>query len=405
MERAGVGFSTALDPEIAARQASEEALAQAGLARAAGALLLATAAHGVALEKAVAMAAECLGSDAVAGGAVEGLLTADRFVDGNPGVAVLAFGAHREHRGGAGPRAQGLLLRDLVGAEEDAGEELRAHIGVAPAAGDLLVLFADSHALLARPLLAAVEAALEPALVVGLGASPIPGAAPLVWGQGEVAEAALAALFLRGAGPAWAGVGHGCRPVSKELRVTRARGNWVLGLEGRPALDVYLEAAGEAEADELSADPRALLAALSIEGRQAPDGAGFLERGAFVVREIVGLDPEHRAFSVPEPMESGRALAFARSDPARAGAELEAMLSGGGVGNPALGLHFHASRGAGSRRGAAPSPLSPGLARCLDGLPLLGGAGAYQIGPVAGLAGGRSCQLLTRSELLVLLPG
>ncbi|MBW2420979.1 MAG: hypothetical protein JRH19_20735, partial [Deltaproteobacteria bacterium] len=261
MTRAGIGISTALDPEAAGRRASEEALEEAGLERAAGALLLATAAHGAALERAVAVAAESLGTDAVVGGAVEGLLAGGRFVEGNPGIALLALGG-----GAGGPSVEGLLLRDLVGAEEQAGEEILSHVGAAPTAGDLLVLFADSHALLAQPLLASVEAALAPALVVGLGASPIPGAGPLVWGQGEVAGAALAALFVRGAGPAWAGIGHACRPVSGELRVTRARGNWVLGLKGRPALDVYLEIAGESGANECAADGQDMLAALAIEG-------------------------------------------------------------------------------------------------------------------------------------------
>ena len=186
MARAGIGISTKLDPEAAGRLASEEALEEAGLERAAGALLLATAAHGGALERAVAVAAESLGTDTVVGGTVEGLLAGDRFVEGNPGIALLALAG--------GPSVEGLLLRDLVGAEEQAGEEILSHVGAPPAAGDLLVLFADSHALLAQPLLASVEAALAPALVVGLGASPIPGAGPLVWGQGEVAGAALAAL-------------------------------------------------------------------------------------------------------------------------------------------------------------------------------------------------------------------
>jgi len=418
MTRAGIGISTALDPEAAGRRAGEEALEAAGLERAACAVLLGTAAHGGALERAVAAAAQCLGTDTVVGGAVEGVLARDQFVEGNPGVAVLALGTGPEHageemrHGRLVTAGEGFLLRDLAGAEEHAGEEVLAHIGGTAAAEDLLLLFADSQGLLAQPLLASIEEALAPATVVGLGASPIPGAGPLVWGQGEIAGAALAGLMVRGAGPgpAWVGVGNACRPASDELLVTRARGNWVLGLEGRPALDLYREIAGEPEADELLPSARRLMAALATERREGRGGTGcckgFLERGAFVVRDIVGIDPERRAFSVPEPVASGRALAFVRSDPERARADLEAMLAVAAWREAAFGLHFAghvcATPPAGSPgAGQVRSPAQ--LARRLDGLPLIGGVGAYQIGPVPGREGARTCALLTHSELLVLL--
>jgi hypothetical protein len=48
MVRAGVGHSTALNPRTAAAEATAEALAQAGISRAAGALCFATSAYGAA---------------------------------------------------------------------------------------------------------------------------------------------------------------------------------------------------------------------------------------------------------------------------------------------------------------------------------------------------------------------
>jgi small ligand-binding sensory domain FIST len=404
MMRAGVGISTALDPESAGQRASEEALGAAGLRQAECAVVLGAAAHGIALERAVASCAQCLGTENLVGGAVEGLLTRDQFVEGNPGVAVLALGTTPIGVAEEPPReegrsfgAQGFLLRDLVGAEEQAGEEILAHIGGPASDGDLLLLFADSQGLLARPLLASIGETLAPATVVGLGASPIPGASPLVWGQSEVAGTALAGLMMRGAGPPRVGVANACSPASGELLVTRARGNWVLGLGGRPALDVYREIAGESGGDERSSSARRLMVALAIDGQKGPGAAGccegFLDRGAFVVRDIVGSDPERRAFSVPEPMASGRVLAFVRSDPERGRADLESLWAASAWQSAAFGLHFAC------RTSAALPALQ------LADVPLIGGVGSYQIGPVAHGQGTPTCELLTHSELLVLLAG
>jgi small ligand-binding sensory domain FIST len=398
MRRAGIGISTALDPQAAGTRAAEEALEGAGLEGAECALVLGTAAHGAALERAVSAAARCLGTDRVVGGSVEAVLARDQWVAGNPGIAVLALAASGED----------FLLRDLGGAEEQAGEEVLAHIGRKPGAGDLLLLFADSHRLLAQPLLASIEAALAPATVVGLGASPIPGGGPLVWGRGEVAGAGLAGLFVRGAAPSWVGVGNACSAASEELLVTRARGNWVLGLDGRPALDRYREIAGEPEADPRSPSALGIMAALATESRAGHAGTGcckgFLDRGAFVVRDIVGIDPDRRAISLPEPMASGRTLAFVRRDSGRARADLEAGLAAAAWRGAACGLHFSCSASPADSPGAAQSSWPAQLARRLEGLPLVGGVGAYQIAPVPGPRGARSCELLTHSELLVLLP-
>ncbi len=419
MLRAGAGISTALDPTAAGRGAAEEALRAAGAEAADCAVLLGTAAHGAALEGAVAAAAERLGTHAVVGGAVDALFAGDRFVEGNPGVAVLALagcGPGLDGEDAPGARGGGFLLRDLAGAEERAGEEVLAHVaqpGELPGAGDLLLLFADSRALLAQPLLASIAEALAPASVVGLGASPIPGARPLVWGGAEVAGAALAGLFVRGAGPAWLGVGNACRPLSGELRVTRARGHWVLGLDGRPALDLYREIAGEPAGEERPSGAQGLLAAIAVDEARGPGdadrGAGFLASGAFRLRDIVGIDPERRAFSVPEPMASGRTLAFVRSDPEGARADLAAQLTPDVWRDALFGLHF-ARRSGGplaqfgtSLAGQVASRVPP--APRMDGLPLIGGAGAYQIGPVQGRAGAGACELLSHAEILVLFRG
>ena len=52
-------------------------------------------------------------------------------------------------------------------------------------------------------------------------------------------------MVLRASRPPRIGVTQACRPITELLRVTRTQGHWILGLDGRPALDVYREVARE----------------------------------------------------------------------------------------------------------------------------------------------------------------
>lgn len=98
---------------------------------------------------------------------------------------------------------------------------------------------------------------------------------------------------------------QGCSPLPGRHTVTEAERNIVASIDGRPALDVYREAVGEALADDLARAAQFILVGLQVPGR---------ERGDYLARHVIGIDPQHRLLAINELVEPGRELLFLRRD-------------------------------------------------------------------------------------------
>jgi small ligand-binding sensory domain FIST len=264
-------------------------------------------------------------------------------------------------------------------------------LGGDPRPGDLVVLIPDPRALQPDALLEAVASACGAAAVVGAGAGDPVSEAPLVWSDRHLAGGALAGLVLRGARARRVGVTQACRPATPLLTITRAQPPWILELDGRPALEVYREAAGAPLAADLRRAAAFVLAALPR------DAADPLAPGGYLVRNIAGFAPEANAFAIPEMLEKGDRLALVHREPETARADLTAMLAGLGEGPPGLGLYFDCcARGAGFF--GVPGLEAAYLARALGDAPFAGMFGSCELGPI----GGRT-ELLTYTGVLALL--
>jgi len=434
MLRAGTGLCSHPEPREAARGACRRALAGlasgvgpgalpgagpgTGAPRPSGALLLASGGHAEAAPTLLATASELLGTELIAGASVDGLWAPEQaWARGRLGAAHREGGpapGHEEPADAAvgvvilaGASVEPFLLRDLEGCEGRGGAELARWLagrGGPPRAGDLVLLLPDADALALGPLAAGLAEPLAPAAVAGVGAAEGPGGTPLGWCGREVASGALAGLVVRGGPPARLAVAGAFRPVTEPLKVTRARGHWILGLDGRPALDVFREVAREPLAWDLRRAAEHVLVAL-------PRSSGRLDRGELVVRRVAGFDPRRRAFAVPfrvgAAVETGSGasarrgsggrdprgadeLALAVRDPDWARTELKAHLaelaSGAGPASgapPALALWLSCSVRSESLLG--PPGLEAGYVEAALGrAPLLGVLGPAQIGPVAG---------------------
>jgi small ligand-binding sensory domain FIST len=383
MLRAGVGLSDHADARTAGAQAAEAALGALS-GRAEAALLFAAPGYGDELPALLAAAGDALGTQRLAGATIHGVLAAGREHVGGPLVAVFAA---------SGLAAEPFLIPDLRGEERHAGEQIAALLGDAPRAEDLVIVLPDPRALEPAPLLAGLREALGAATVVGAGAMGALSDSPLQWAGRRIESGALAGMVLRASKPPRVGVTQACRPATELLTVTRARGNWILELDGRPALEVYREAAREPLAADLRRAAAHLLVALPR------DAAESLAPGSYLVRNVAGFALSENAFAIPERLAPGRRIALAHRDPESARDDLKAMLATLSGGAAAAALYFDCcARGAGFF--GVQDLEAAYLERALAPAPLLGVFGSCEIGPVAA-----GTELLTYTGVLALLDG
>lgn len=330
----GGNSGTVVDTPEAGRKALERALGgaldQAGSAD--SALLFVTPGGVLELPEILDMAVSVLGTEAVVGATAHGVMASGQELEGVPSVAVLVQ---------SGVPAEPFLISDLQRDGEGVGEEIAAHIGGAARPGDLVILLPDPHALDPGPVFDGIRAALGPAVVVGAGAADPIGDHPLQWMGSRVESGALAGMVLRTEVVPRVGVTQACRPVTELLTVTRAMGNWIIELDGRPALDVYAEVARAPLAEDLRRAAAFLLVALP-QDKDDP-----LRPGGYLVRNVAGFSVEQRAFAIPGEVIQGMQIALATREPETAREDLKDMLDRVARGPAGLGLFFNCcARGA-----------------------------------------------------------
>ncbi len=192
---------------------------------------------------------------------------------------------------------------------------------------------------------------------------------------------------------------QGATPVSENLVVTRAKGNLIQGLGGRPALEAL------ARAHQVAGTDTPLLLARLIDENSPTRG-----RGDYLMRTIVGMDEQSGSIAADELIRAGQTVRFHRADRAMGEADLAMLLDGHKLdGPPAAALAFSGSLRKipdGVVLARAFAPAKPGSHRSRSGqelagvshtLPILGPAGAGEIGPI------RSVSYLHRQSAVVAL--
>lgn len=105
--------------------------------------------------------------------------------------------------------------------------------------------------------------------------------------------------------PVVTGLTQGCSPVGTCHRVTQSQGNVVVELDGRPAFEVF------------SDDMRLLAEQVGLARPKGDVHIGLLtggardgSRGDYLVRNLMGIDPEKGLIGVAEQIETGQDLMF-----------------------------------------------------------------------------------------------
>ena len=113
------------------------------------------------------------------------------------------------------------------------------------------------------------------------------------------------------------GLSQGCTLIGDRHVITRGERNIIQTIDDRPALDVFKESIGDVLARDLQRVAGYIFAALPISGS---------DTGDYLVRNLVGIDPDNGLLAIGDLIEPGMEIQFAKRDADSARADLEAMI-------------------------------------------------------------------------------
>jgi small ligand-binding sensory domain FIST len=195
--------------------------------------------------------------------------------------------------------------------------------------GDALLLLADPFSLPVDAIIDALadlempeaSGTLSVPVVGGMAsAANTPGGNRLVLDD-EVTSSGGVGVVLPGGVATRTVVSQGCRPIGDPMIVTRAEGNLVMEIAGRPALDRLDDLVRAADAEERSLLASGLQIGIAIDEHRAT-----FERGDFLIRGVVGADRVQRALAVGDRVEVGTTVQFQVRDAVAADEDLREML-------------------------------------------------------------------------------
>ena len=170
-------------------------------------------------------------------------------------------------------------------------------------------------------------------------------------------------------------VSQGCRPVGSPFVVTRAEHNIVYELAGRSAVERLQEVAAA-----LPDDDRELLADMVQIGRVIDENKLDFGPGDFLVRQVVGADPNSGALRVGDIVEVGSTAQFQVRDATSADQDLRRMV-GGRTAQAAL---VFTCNGRGTHLFPEPHHDAQVVSESLGGAPVAGMFCAGELGPIGG---------------------
>lgn len=246
--------------------------------------------------------------------------------------------------------------------------------------GDALVVLADPYSFATERLLSSV-ADLRPGLpVLGGLASAANAGGGVLFRNGDVVPGGAVACSLAGSGIVPC-VSQGAVPVGPEMTITAAHDNVVEELASVPALDRLRSAIAKLPERERELASDGLMLGLVID-KNKPE----YECGDFLVRPIVGADPEQGWVAIAEEARVGQTVRLHVRDEASADEDLrtalraqDAALASGG----AAGALLFTCNGRGSNMFSLPDHDAIAIEDAL-GVPTGGFFCAGEIGPVGG---------------------
>jgi len=346
------------------------------------ALIFVTPVHLPELEEIVRTVQAALAPRALLGCAAVSVVGGDREVERGPGVSLWA--------GRVGPVVPFHLT---VGASPD-GMTFTGWPDDIPHDASALLLIPDPFSFPTDDLLRRLETDRPGMPVVGgmASAARARGGNRLVIDD-RVVNAGAVGAFLGPDVEVTTVVSQGCRPVGHPLVVTRAEQDIVYELAGKPAVERLQEVAAA-----LSDEDRELLAELVQIGRVIDERKLDFVPGDFLVRNVVGADPNSGALRVADIVEVGSTAQFQVRDAVSADEDLRRMVGG----RSAEAALVFTCNGRGTNLFPEPHHDASVVSDTLGAPPIAGMFCAGELGPIGGH---NFTHGFTASVVLLTVPG
>ena len=196
--------------------------------------------------------------------------------------------------------------------------------------------------------------------------------------DGQLTDAAVIALAIKGSHHIRTIVSQGCKPVGEPFTITHAEENLVYALGSRPAYQVLSETFNALSDDEKERARGNLFAGLA-----ASEYVADLKRGDFLVRNLLGADPQTGAIAIGARARTGQTLQYQLRDKITAHADLLELARVNGLEGcqPFASLVFSCN-GRGQRFFGVPDHDAATLAEIFGAVPSAGFFCNGEIGPI-----------------------
>jgi small ligand-binding sensory domain FIST len=133
----------------------------------------------------------------------------------------------------------------------------------------------------------------------------------------DVVEGSLSGVVFTDQVQVITGLSQGCSPLGPVHTLTEADHHMAMSIDERPALDVFKEDIGEVLARDIDRAAGYIFAGFPVKGS---------DTGDYLVRNIIGIDPENGLLAIGDHMQSGVPIMFCRRDGRSAIQDMRRML-------------------------------------------------------------------------------
>jgi len=246
----------------------------------------------------------------------KGVITDGKEIEDDPGISLTLFDL-------PGAQLSAFHFTQEQVEQSDGPESWQKAAGIAPKEVKGWLVFADPFHLDIEKWLHQFGAAF-PGLPIlgGLSSGDMAEQRTQLYLNGDVFDEGGVGLAVAGDVRLVGVISQGCTPIGDTWTLTRVERNFIQGIANRPAYEVLAETFNALTPDEQKKSRGNLFIGLAMNE--------YLEdfhRGDFLIRNLLGADPNSGVVAVGALPRAGQTIQFQRRDPAAAGEDMRELLS------------------------------------------------------------------------------